>query len=57
MEHKRPGIRSQITFLCYLELKLITEFYGEVLGLELIEDQEWARIYSIGRNAFLGIVS
>jgi len=51
------GIRSQITFLYYKELAPVERFYGEILGLELVEDQEWAKIYRIGGNGFLGIVS
>ena len=50
-------IRSQITFLYYKDLEPIERFYGEILGLELVEDQEWAKIYRTGGNAFLGIVS
>jgi catechol 2,3-dioxygenase-like lactoylglutathione lyase family enzyme len=50
-------IRSQITFLYYHELEPADQFYRDVLGLELVEDQRWAKIYSIGRGAFLGIVS
>jgi catechol 2,3-dioxygenase-like lactoylglutathione lyase family enzyme len=50
-------IRSQITFLYYHELEPIDRFYRDVMGLELVEDQRWAKIYSIGRSAFLGIVS
>ena len=50
-------IRSQITFLYYHELEPMDRFYRDVIGLELVEDQRWAKIYSIGRGAFLGIVS
>ena len=57
MERNRPGIRSQITFLYYPELERACEFYGEVLGLELVEDQGWAKIYAVGANAFVGIVA
>lgn len=57
MAHDRPDIRSQITFLYYRELEPLSRFYGEVLGLELVEDQEWAKIYAAGKNAFLGIVA
>jgi predicted enzyme related to lactoylglutathione lyase len=57
MEKDRPGIQSQITFLYYDELEPVVRFYGEVLGLALVEDQGWTKIYAIGKNAFLGIVS
>ena len=51
-----PGIRSQITFLYYRDLAPIEKFYGQALGLDLVEDQGWAKIYAIGGNAFIGIV-
>jgi catechol 2,3-dioxygenase-like lactoylglutathione lyase family enzyme len=57
MERKRPHVRSQITFLYYPELEPLSRFYGEVLGLALVEDQEWAKIYAVGEHAFLGIVA
>lgn len=54
---KPTPVQSQITFLYYHDLQTATSFYGEVLGLELVEDQEWAKIYRVGRDAFLGIVA
>lgn len=48
---------SQITFLYYDDLTPVDRFYREIMGFELVEDQEWAKIYSIGGNAFVGIVS
>jgi catechol 2,3-dioxygenase-like lactoylglutathione lyase family enzyme len=52
----KPRIQSQITFLCCGDLEPIERFYGEVLGLELVEDRGWTKIYSVGGNGFLGIV-
>lgn len=57
MVRSRLGIRSQITFLYYRDLEPIETFYGEVLGLELVEDQEWAKVYAVGEKGFLGIVA
>jgi len=48
---------AQITFLYYHDLEPAATFYGEVMGLELVEDQGWARIYRLGGDAFLGIVA
>jgi predicted enzyme related to lactoylglutathione lyase len=56
MTGSKPRIHSQITFLYYHDLEPIVRFYGEILRLELVEDQGWAKIYSVGGNAFLGIV-
>jgi predicted enzyme related to lactoylglutathione lyase len=57
MIEETRGIRSQITFLYYRDLAPIERFYGEVLGLDLVEDQGWAKIYAAGGNAFIGIVA
>jgi lactoylglutathione lyase len=50
-------IQSQITFLYYEELEPIAAFYENVLGFALVEDQQWAKIYRLGGNAYLGIVN
>jgi len=50
-------IQSQITFLYYREIGPIASFYQDVMGFDLVEDQEWAKIYRIGGNAYLGIVA
>jgi catechol 2,3-dioxygenase-like lactoylglutathione lyase family enzyme len=54
-----PVFRSfdqQVTFLYVKNLEISARFYGEVLGLELVLNQELARIYRVGSgNAFLGI--
>jgi predicted enzyme related to lactoylglutathione lyase len=54
----RPGeIQSQITFLYYPDIEPISSFYENVLGLELVEDQGWAKIYRTSGSAFLGLVA
>ncbi|HSJ59484.1 MAG TPA: VOC family protein [Anaerolineae bacterium] len=57
MERTFLGVQSQITFLYYHDLEAAAAFYGNVLGLEMVEDQAWARIYRVSGNAFLGIVA
>lgn len=56
MAQREPNIRSQITFLYYDDLDAAEQFYGEVLGLELVVDQGWAKIYAVAPGAFAGIV-
>ena len=47
---------QQVTFLYVKDLERSERFYGEILGLELVLNQELARIYRVGSgNAFLGI--
>ena len=52
----KPIVRSQITFLYYEALPPAADFYGRIMGFELVEDQGWAKIYRSGGNAFVGIV-
>ena len=56
MNKRNLDVRSQITFLYYEDLEPIAAFYGETLGLDLVEDQGWAKIYAAGERAFVGIV-
>jgi predicted enzyme related to lactoylglutathione lyase len=55
MEATRPD--GQITFLYYSDLKAAAEFYGDLMELELVEDQEWAKIYRVSVSGYLGIVA
>lgn len=56
MDRKTLDVGSQITFLYYEDLDPIDAFYRETLGLDLVEDQGWAKIYRAAGRAFLGIV-
>jgi predicted enzyme related to lactoylglutathione lyase len=48
---------AQITFLYYADLAPAAAFYGETLGLPLVLDQGWAKIYRVAAGAHLGIVT
>ena len=50
------SISSQITFLYFDDLNSAAPFFEDVLKLEIVEEQEAARIYRIAGGAFLGIV-
>ena len=56
MSQNKQIVKSQITFLYYRDLQPVAAFYQDVMGFDLVEDQEWAKIYRVGGNAFLGIV-
>lgn len=45
-----------ITFLTHEDFEAGDHFYRVVLGLPLIEDQGWARVYRIHGSAHVGIV-
>jgi lactoylglutathione lyase len=50
------GIEGMITFLYYKDLPSVARFYEDVLGLELVIDQGFAKIYKVAGDAHLGIV-
>jgi lactoylglutathione lyase len=56
MNQNELNVQSQITFLYYRDLEPIARFYQEIMGLDLVEDQGWAKIFRVSGNAFLGIV-
>ena len=56
MQQHSLDVQSQITFLYYRDLGPISRFYQEVMGFKLVEDQEFAKIYRVNKNAYLGIV-
>lgn len=41
----------------YDDLEAASEFYGEIMGFNLVEDQKWAKIYQAGGCAHVGIVA
>jgi catechol 2,3-dioxygenase-like lactoylglutathione lyase family enzyme len=45
-----------ITFLYYRDLMAAAAFYEDVLGLPLIIDQGWSKIYRICAGAHVGLV-
>jgi len=47
---------ASITFLTYEDMDAGDHFYRVVLGLPLIEDQGWAKVYRIHGAANVGIV-
>lgn len=47
---------ASITFLTYENMDVGDHFYRVVLGLPLIEDQGWAKVYRIHGASHVGIV-
>lgn len=50
------GFHSTITWLYYKDVLAMQNFYQNVLGLEMLADQGWAKIYRVSETGFLGIV-
>jgi len=49
--------QSQITFFYYRNLEDAARFYEQTLRFELVEDQQWAKIFRVAERAFVGIVA
>jgi catechol 2,3-dioxygenase-like lactoylglutathione lyase family enzyme len=50
------GFYSTVTWLYYKDVLAMQHFYENILGLEMVADQGWAKIYKVSQTAFLGIV-
>ncbi|HCR54512.1 MAG TPA: glyoxalase [Cytophagales bacterium] len=50
------GFNATITWLYYKDIPAMEKFYQEVLGLPLIADQGWAKIYQASASGYIGLV-
>lgn len=50
------GFKASITWLYYQDLLEIQRFYEDILGLQMVADQGWTKIYQVSETGFLGLV-
>ena len=50
------GFNSTITWLYYKDMQAMEKFYQEVMGLPLIVDQGWAKVYQASETGYIGLV-
>ena len=50
------SIHSTITWLYYQDLLAMQNFYQDKLGLVMVADQGWTKIYKVSDTGFLGLV-
>ncbi len=50
------GFNSTITWLYYKDLQAMEKFYQEVMGLPLVVDQGWAKVYQSSETGYIGLV-
>lgn len=50
------GVDATLVFLYYEDPERAQQFYGEVLGLELVVEQAFTHIYQISPTSFVGLV-
>lgn len=53
---KGLGFNATITWLYYKDMPLMEQFYEQTLGLSLIADQGWAKIYQSSNSGYIGLV-
>jgi catechol 2,3-dioxygenase-like lactoylglutathione lyase family enzyme len=51
------GIRATVFWLYYDDLEPMQRFYEELLGVGLLVDQGWAKIYPASRTGYIGLVA
>jgi len=54
---KNKGVSAGITFFYYKDIEPAIQFYGEVMGFQLVSDQGWAKIFRIAGNSYVGVVT
>ena len=47
---------ASITWLYYKDILPMENFMTQDLGLEIVADQGWAKIYKVSENSYLGLV-
>ena len=50
------NVHSTIIWLYYKDLLSMEKFYQDVLGLEIVADQGWTKIYKVSNTGFIGMV-
>ncbi len=50
------GVQAMVIWLYYRDLDRAQRFYEESIGLDLIVDQGWAKVYPASRAGFIGLV-
>lgn len=54
--NKQLGFHASITWLYYQDMLAMQDFYENVMGLELVADQGWTKIYKATDTGFIGLV-
>ncbi len=54
---KNKRVSAGITFFYHKDIEPAMQFYGEVMGFQLVSDQGWAKIFRIAGNSYVGVVT
>lgn len=50
------GFNASITWLYYQDMQNMQKFYEDVMGLAMVVDQGWAKVYQGSSSGFIGLV-
>jgi catechol 2,3-dioxygenase-like lactoylglutathione lyase family enzyme len=50
------GVQGTVLWLYYRDLERIQDFYRELLGVDILVDQGWAKVFPASSTGFLGFV-
>ena len=56
MRPEHSATEKLITFLYYVDLPRAMAFYENVIGLKLVIDQGWSKIYAVTSSGYIGLV-
>lgn len=56
MRPEHSATEKLITFLYYVDLPRAMAFYENVIGLKLVIDQGWSKIYEVTSSGYIGLV-
>lgn len=50
------GFKATVVWFYYKDMERIQRFYEDVVGLDLLVDQGWTKIYQVGPSGYFGLV-
>lgn len=50
------GVQATVLWLYYRDLDAMQRFYEDLLGVSLLVDQGWAKVYPVAGSGFIGLV-
>ena len=49
-----PSVDGLLTFFYYKDFKKAGDFYENIMGFKMVQDQKWAKIFQVAEKTFMG---